>query len=1175
MSPSKRPSGWNWLLIAAAIVFSALLAALIFALPEHDAKPATRDDDVAAQAMPTPTRLPSRQAMRDWLQKSDDYIAVRGADYQIDSPRKRDENGSPLPFRDQIWPAEQSSALRNAQVGDTVELSFFDDVRFRARVTGRWADGNGTRVAAQLEGRGERDRFFMSWTDGPGSRGLVELPSANLAYEITPGEQGGFVVREWLFSDVVCATPSAIGADAGIPKAAADSTSPPSASISPGAVPLKQSRPGAPGVIYLDFDGEIVSGTAWANGATINAPAARMTASQITETWERVSRDFAPFNVNVTTLRSIYDAAPANRRTHCVITSNDTAAPEAGGVAYLDSFARSDASRKICWSFIDDNARNCAIVISHEIGHTLNLYHDGRLAAGTEPREEYYLGHGSGATGWAPVMGAGYYQQLVQFSRGEYARANNPEDDLAIITASNRIPYVPDDHGSTPAAATAIQSGASVTAQVGQNTDSDFFFVELDTGPQPVSVTLPAGTMLDAEIKVYAANGDLLNAVNPAATLTASTTIQFDVWQNIYVEVRGVGKPPVTGDGYSNYSSLGEFTLVAGSGGGTGPALALSPTSLPGFRANEGAASASAPFIVRARRLTGPITVTAQAPFQVSLDNAAFASSVQPAPDATVHVRLGAGAAPGVVRRTLQATSPGATLSSMSLVGLVFGSPGGTTGFVQEALDKLHYFDPADPASSKFQNDYVLQFADYLDFLEARLLAGVPDQQARAETIMRMMGYRASSGVFEHTSGYLPVATAFGAAARLGMTPDAAAMRNFVRSTRLLDERPVPVTVPATGFNGFLGSPWGASRGMAAAFRDFFASRAVRDRYGDLRLLSSAQFATWLSDKMFPGRSLGMDGGTVLMDLLDNGFASDYSTASERRAMARGAAAAFRSVYATFLLTQAPITSANGNSLEAPFQRKLHLAALRYQLLNQWDFSSASADLSLEKIAEVLVAPRISAPASFAPSPGADVAFGISIVDPPAPINSNIHFSVSWPDGTVLPAAASVSSGGQVAIPAGALHPGTHRIAVHAEGLGGITTRFVELSISPAGLGADWMAAYGLQGTVSTGTHDDGDAHGLAMEFAFGLDPLRSDNTAYSVQLASDGHTSVEWNALASGATYFVEESSDLAAWAPVPNLAAPQDLGPVGEFHRRKRVSIVRAGDRKFYRVRAQISGQ
>lgn len=546
----------------------------------------------------TQPRRPSPQSVSRWLRASNDELAARAADYRLDAPRRRNEQGQALPFREKPWPAAQLRALEDVKQGDEIVLELFDDVSFRVRVTGRWEDADGFRLAARLEGMAPKDRFFMSWGGNRG-RGLVELPSINRAYEIVRSATGAPLVLEWLYTDVVCATPAGAGADAGLPTPA----SPVLASaprIAAGAVPPLESRPGAVAVIYLDFDGEVVSGTAWASGATINAPAARMDAAQITETWERVSRDFAPFNVNVTTIRSVYDAAPGNRRTHCVVTEDDTAASGAGGVAYLDSFANADPAYKICWSFIDNNARNCAVVVSHEVGHTLDLEHDGRLASGSEPREEYYIGHGTGPTGWAPIMGVGYYQQLVQWSKGEYARANNQEDDLAIITASARIPYVNDDHSGTSAAATVLVSGAAANGLVDRNTDVDFFRVLIGSGPQPVTVSLPVGTMLDVVLNIFGEDGTLLDTVNPAGELAASTTLNFSTARNVFLAIAGTGKPQVLETGYSAYSSLGSYTLLAGTPlpqKVTG--LVASPVSDSAVDLSWSAAPAAASYVVR------------------------------------------------------------------------------------------------------------------------------------------------------------------------------------------------------------------------------------------------------------------------------------------------------------------------------------------------------------------------------------------------------------------------------------------------------------------------------------------------------------------------------------------------------------------------------------------------
>ena len=452
--------------------------------------------------------------------------------------------------------------LRRAKRGNFAALELFPGVSFRARVTGRWDDQDGTRVAASLDGLPDRDRLFASWHK-EGTRTLIELPSQNLAYEIIDNG-GGYLVREWLFTDVVCATPSSRNreADSGIPPPERSVAQGSPSYIEPGQVPQLSSRPGALAVIYLDFDGETVAGSAWANGATIVALPARLNVSQIEETWRRVVRDFETFDVNVTTVRATYDAAPMARRTHCVITPTTTAAPGAGGVAYVGIFDNPDPAYKVCWAFADTNAKDCAEVISHEIGHTLGLSHDGRSASGSLAREDYYGGHGFGPTGWAPIMGVGYYQQLTQWSKGEYARANNTEDDLAIITVSTQAPYLSDDRGNTLGNATAVL-GDRATGRVERNTDADFFSISLQAGTYSLLAQADAFTNLDLELQVFDAAGNPLTAAtNPLDQLSATASLTLATQQTVYLRVAGAGKGDLLGTGYSNYASLGTYTIT-------------------------------------------------------------------------------------------------------------------------------------------------------------------------------------------------------------------------------------------------------------------------------------------------------------------------------------------------------------------------------------------------------------------------------------------------------------------------------------------------------------------------------------------------------------------------------------------------------------------------------------
>ena len=486
-------------------------------------------------------------------------FAATAAHYELDAPRRRTELGEPLPFREAPFSKATAQLLSRAQRGNVISLELFPGIAFTARITGRWDDHGETRIAAQLDGHPESDRLFMAWKDAE-ARGLIELPSLNLAYEIL-ATNGGYVAREWLFTDVVCATPDRTGksANRGIPRLSGPA---PRAFASAATVPALNSRLAAAAVIYLDFDGETVSGTAWDSGRTIVAPAARLNTTQITEVWERMVRDFEIFDVNITTSRAVHDAAPLNRRTHCIVTSNDQAQPGAGGVAYVGSFAENATARKICWVFMETSAKSCADAASHEVGHTLGLAHHGRLASGSQPREEYYEGHGIGATSWAPIMGIGYYRQLTQWSRGEYARANNnTQDDISIMGQSLRIPLLTDDHGSTRGTASNI-NGDRADGLTERPTDFDYFRVDLPAGTHSIFLQPAAHTNLDIELQIQDSAGTVIATSNPAEELAASASFTLAAPQTVFLRVDGTGKGDVLGTGYSDYASLGLYYLT-------------------------------------------------------------------------------------------------------------------------------------------------------------------------------------------------------------------------------------------------------------------------------------------------------------------------------------------------------------------------------------------------------------------------------------------------------------------------------------------------------------------------------------------------------------------------------------------------------------------------------------
>ena len=355
------------------------------------------------------------------------------------------------------------------------------------------------------------------------------------------------------------------------------------------ALPLDQtfllhSRPGATKVIYLDFDGHTTSGTSWntskTGGADFTTPAysfqgdtssfTNTELQRIQNIWERVAEDFIPFDVDVTTqdpgVEALRKSGSGDTQwgIRVVIGGGwaDWYGSSAGGVAYIGSFDwNSDTP---CYAFENNLSggaeKTTAEAISHEAGHTLELSHDGTSS------ESYYRGHGSGATGWAPIMGVGYDREFVQWSKGEYPDANQTQDDLSRITTLNGFGYRPDDHGSTRAHGHTAhyhvhrrlqrrthraQHGRGLLLILDDRRNDQPRYRPVLSQPEPRhsgdALQLLGNHPRDEQSRVGV-------DANLSMTLGPGT---------YYVSVDGTGKPANGSDfGYSDYGSLGRYTIA-------------------------------------------------------------------------------------------------------------------------------------------------------------------------------------------------------------------------------------------------------------------------------------------------------------------------------------------------------------------------------------------------------------------------------------------------------------------------------------------------------------------------------------------------------------------------------------------------------------------------------------
>jgi hypothetical protein len=315
-----------------------------------------------------------------------------------------------------------------------------------------------------------------------------------------------------------------------------------------------QSWPSASATVLLDFDGQVVNSIYWNNGSTINAAPSGFSDALIQEIWEMISEDFRPFALNITTSEAVYQAAPANQRTRVIFTPTNTAAPGSGGVAYIGSFTWGNETP--CWVF-NGGVKGAGEAGSHEIGHTMYLYHDGR----TNPSETYYAGHGD----WAPIMGVGYYRNVVQFSKGEYPFANNSESDIAIIASNNGFTYRTDDFGNTANTATEIDPDhdgvVNISGIIEWRTDLDAFSFHTSGGNLNLNFS-PATRHgnLNISVTLKDINGYTYATVNPnGLAVPFSTYLQAGTY---FIFVDGASEGDVNSTGYSDYGSVGTFNIT-------------------------------------------------------------------------------------------------------------------------------------------------------------------------------------------------------------------------------------------------------------------------------------------------------------------------------------------------------------------------------------------------------------------------------------------------------------------------------------------------------------------------------------------------------------------------------------------------------------------------------------
>ena len=427
------------------------------------------------------------------------------------------------------------------------------------------------------------------------------------------------------------------------------------------------SSPTSSKVIYLDFNGHTTTGTYWNNsgggmGKSFYSPAfdldgnpASFSAgelSTIQQIWQRVAADYAPFNIDVTTQEPPADwlkrtsLTDVNYGTRAVITSFGPLSSSMGGVAAGGSFG--GLKDTPCFIY-NRSLSGVAEAISHEVGHTLGLTHDGVGSS------EYYYGHGSGETSWAPIMGVGYNKNVTTWddstyygsnNKGTLANASGVAADMALIAKNCGSGFQSDLIGDTLATASPLTISGGAVGQFGRietSLDKDLYSFQLQStgnvnltfdpywyrayvdrdgiwGGTNLVYTAPvsdgntstpyadSGTNLDLAASLYNSAGTLLATADSPGLATSLS------WSNLaagtyYVKLDGVGSGNPTSStpsGYSDYGSVGNYFI--------------SGTITNALNSSGPVASAGVALLVPATTTTTTTTTAAKAPAAVLLE---------------------------------------------------------------------------------------------------------------------------------------------------------------------------------------------------------------------------------------------------------------------------------------------------------------------------------------------------------------------------------------------------------------------------------------------------------------------------------------------------------------------------------------------------------------------------
>lgn len=185
-------------------------------------------------------------------------------------------------------------------------------------------------------------------------------------------------------------------------------------------------------VLLLDFDGYYLNSPSWNNGIPKQLSPSGLYPSDIQTILDSVSKDFAKFNIIVTTDENTYLKASIAKRMRLVLTTSSEIYPGVAGIAYVGSmFWGSETPCFVFPNTMSFDALRIRVATSHEAGHTVGLYHQSTYDANCNMLYTYapcYYPDG-------PIMGSIGKDCIAKWWVGPTpSSCTSIQDDVAVLT---------------------------------------------------------------------------------------------------------------------------------------------------------------------------------------------------------------------------------------------------------------------------------------------------------------------------------------------------------------------------------------------------------------------------------------------------------------------------------------------------------------------------------------------------------------------------------------------------------------------------------------------------------------------------------------------------------------------------------------------------------------------